>query len=157
MMTSGVIATMGRTTPVGVVFNAHWKQLTPSAGPARPFNNTHGQALRQRSAGEALSAPAISALAVECAFPMAAKQSRQKFASVPPSSLAVRLPHTAEIENSTVVRNAANMAAVFTRRAALLSRLEASHFPTFRLPYRTIDLLHDDGQSLRARTVPSPA
>src|SRR5881396_4015104 len=88
---------------------------------------------------------------------MAAKLSRQKFASVPPSSLAVRLPHTAEIENSTVVRNAANMAAVFTGRGAPLSRLEASHFPPFRLPHQTIGWLHDDGQSLRAPTVPSAA
>src|SRR6266508_2752546 len=35
--------------------------------------------------------------------------SRQKFASVPPSSFAARLPQTAEIENRMVVMNAANI------------------------------------------------
>ena len=38
----------------------------------------------------------------------AAKQRRQKFASVPPSIFDVRCPHTAEMENKIVVRNAAH-------------------------------------------------
>lgn len=44
---------------------------------------------------------------------MAAKHIRQKFASVPPSSFADRFPHTADIENRIVVRNAAITRAVF--------------------------------------------
>jgi len=41
----------------------------------------------------------------------AANNSRQKFASFPPMICAVRLPHTAEIENRIVVKNAAAIAA----------------------------------------------
>jgi hypothetical protein len=56
----------------------------------------------------------------------AAKLSRQKFASVPPSSFAVRFPQTAETENRTVVRNAANMAGVCTAPGDPLSRAEGN-------------------------------
>src|SRR5882762_5871104 len=41
---------------------------------------------------------------------------RQKFASVPPMSLAERWPHTTEIENKMVVRNAANTSAKLRSR-----------------------------------------
>ena len=48
---------------------------------------------------------------------MAAKHIRQKFASVPPSNFADRFPHTADIENRIVVRNAAITRAVFRGEA----------------------------------------
>src|SRR5829696_453199 len=47
----------------------------------------------------------------------AAKHSRQKFASLPPSNREVCCPHTAEIENKTVVANAAHTRAVVKPRA----------------------------------------
>src|ERR1700690_4415954 len=42
----GVVATMGRTTPLGVVASAHWKQPTPATGPAKPLPSVHSQDAR---------------------------------------------------------------------------------------------------------------
>ena len=44
MVTTGEVATMGSTTPLGVVESAHWKQPTPIAGPASAFARVHGAA-----------------------------------------------------------------------------------------------------------------
>ncbi|MDB6033260.1 MAG: hypothetical protein JWM16_3598 [Verrucomicrobiales bacterium] len=45
-----------------------------------------------------------------------AKQSRQKCASVPPSTREERLPETADIENKIVVTNAASIWRAFVKR-----------------------------------------
>ena len=63
------------------------KMKIQNAAPAVPVPNTFAQMARKTNA------PAM----------------RQKFASTPPSRVAVRWPHIAEMENSSVVSSAANI------------------------------------------------
>src|ERR1017187_7573576 len=53
-----------------------------------------------------------------------ANVNRQKLASVPPMSLAERWPHTKEIENKMVVKNAANTAAKLVSRGLRVENRE---------------------------------
>jgi hypothetical protein len=47
MVTKGEVATIGRTSALGEVRSAHWKEATPKLGPERAFPTTDHEAVFQ--------------------------------------------------------------------------------------------------------------